>query len=341
MDDLVSFIIPVYNGENCIEKCVNSIIEQDYPNLEIIIVDDGSIDLTYSVCKKLSINDSRIQVYSVPNAGVSNARNYGLSRALGRWIMFIDADDTIASGSLSNAVTLAYQYGADTVCLNGKYVCDDKISNMNVFVSVDGQNSFVVEDEETLIRHLYSNSTTPYFGDYYRAVWGKLLSARIIKDKVLRFPVGIKIGEDALFLIDYFSESRKVVFSNITAYYYRVDSTSVTGKYKEDFFNYQVAEFCAMVDKFKQHNLNYVEEGIYFWHKAEKELINNELKHTLDIKEIVVKLTPFMRNSILAKYMKMFDNGGIKSHIRTIMFKCGLYRLALLIDIILLKNCKD
>lgn len=338
MDALVSFIIPVYNGEKYIEDCVKSIINQNYHNWELLIVDDGSQDQTYEICDKLSKRDNRINVFSIENKGVSNARNYGLSKASGQWVMFVDADDTIESFMISNALSVVRRYKVDTVCMNGVYKYGNYLKKMPAFMSSENTEHFIIEDKKMLIKHLYGNYRVPYLGDYYRAVWGKLLSARIIKDNNLQFPDAIKIGEDALFLVDYFANSNKVYFLNENLYRYSIDSESVTRNYKENFLEYQLDEFECMIQKLVSHNCTYLEEGIYFWHKAEKDLILNELKKTKSVFGILKKLKPFLKNKKIYLYMKMFDNGGIKSHIRTLLFKVHFSAIAAFIDIIMLKK---
>ena len=92
---LVSVVVPVYNVEKYVEKCINSIINQSYNNLEIIVVDDGSKDSSASMCDKIAMRDSRVKVYHKHNEGLGLTRNYGMNRASGKYIMFVDSDDYI------------------------------------------------------------------------------------------------------------------------------------------------------------------------------------------------------------------------------------------------------
>ena len=92
---MVSVIIPIYNAEDYIEKCLNSIINQDYRSLEILVINDGSNDGSLEICKRIALHDERIQIISTENCGVSRARNKGLSLASGQYICFIDADDYV------------------------------------------------------------------------------------------------------------------------------------------------------------------------------------------------------------------------------------------------------
>ena len=102
MDNLVSIIIPAYNASTVIERCIKSIVSQDYKEKEIIIINDGSNDNTEEICERLSRIYPGIFFNSIRNKGVSNARNLGLSYATGKWIVFVDADDELEEGSYIN-----------------------------------------------------------------------------------------------------------------------------------------------------------------------------------------------------------------------------------------------
>ena len=92
---LISVIVPVYNVEKYLKKCVNSITSQTYENLEILLVDDGSTDLSGQICNEFEKNDARIKVIHKKNGGLSNARNVGIEKAQGKYLMFVDSDDVI------------------------------------------------------------------------------------------------------------------------------------------------------------------------------------------------------------------------------------------------------
>ena len=95
MNDLVSVIVPIYNKENLISRCIESLIRQKYINIEIILVDDGSTDKSLAICQKYEKKDTRIKTYHKDNGGISSARNYGIAKARGEWISFVDADDYV------------------------------------------------------------------------------------------------------------------------------------------------------------------------------------------------------------------------------------------------------
>ena len=129
MEKLISIIVPVYNSEKYLEKCISSILNQTYKNIEIIIVDDGSKDKSVEICDNFSKNNKNIKVFHKKNEGVSIARNYGISKAKGDYILFIDSDDTIAKEMIYSLYNNLVDNDADiSMCNiirideNGEYV---------------------------------------------------------------------------------------------------------------------------------------------------------------------------------------------------------------------------
>ena len=104
MNDLISIIINVYNGEKYIKKCLDSVVNQTYKNIEIILVDDGSTDGSGELCEKIKNNDTRIKVYHKKNGGLGSARNYGFNQAKGEYILFLDSDDYIELNTIEKMI---------------------------------------------------------------------------------------------------------------------------------------------------------------------------------------------------------------------------------------------
>ena len=112
---LVSVIVPVFNVEKFLEKCVSSITNQTYKNLEILLVDDGSTDNSGTICDNFSKNDNRLKVFHKKNGGLSDARNYGIERATGSYIMFIDSDDWIENDTIELLLDKTIEEKSDIV----------------------------------------------------------------------------------------------------------------------------------------------------------------------------------------------------------------------------------
>lgn len=209
---LVSIIVPVYNVEKYLYKCVDSIIKQSYRNIEIILIDDGSTDKSGDICDKLSLIDKRIKVFHEHNAGVSNARNTGLQKAKGNYIFFIDSDDTIDKDVILNLIK--YKNEKNLVSVNHCICKKDKkkVCHYN--------NKRYKKDE--LIKEVLE-------GNILGVVWGYLFDKNIIKN--INFDIKTSYLEDFLFLIQYLNQSKieEISFIESNNYYnYCINLNSIT-----------------------------------------------------------------------------------------------------------------
>lgn len=237
MDDLISIIVPVYNIEKFIHRSVNSIINQTYKNLEIILVDDGSVDKSGSICDEYKSKDSRIKVIHKDNAGLGYARNSGLDIATGKYVTFIDGDDYIGVSHIEEMYSLIVETKTDT-CMAGHtrvysnkqephaHVCSGKVYKENV-------------KEEILPRMC---GAAPDGTDYIEmSVCMVLFSNKIIRNNNLRF-VSEKnyVSEDLVFDFDYYPLCNGVCVSCLTDYFYCNNEGSLTTKYRKDRFISQI-----------------------------------------------------------------------------------------------------
>lgn len=149
MEDLISVVVPIYNVENYIKKCVDSILSQTYKNLEIILVDDGSPDNCPQICDEYAQKDSRIKVIHKENGGVSSARNIGMENARGKWIAFIDADDWIEEKYFEKMLDRVKTNDADIVLCGYNRV----MPNCNIKINSNGGDE-KVNAKEYLIKVL-------------------------------------------------------------------------------------------------------------------------------------------------------------------------------------------
>lgn len=217
---LVSLIIPAYNDVDFISQCLDSVINQTYKEIEVIIVDDGSTDGTSELLDQYTIKDKRIHVYHKQNTGVSDTRNIGISMATGKYICFSDADDKLAPDYVEYLLNLIISSGADislTTHMFGTF--DNKQVDQVVEQSVSGL------DAATMILS-------------YRVpigVYSKMFSAKYLKEKGIKFNTDLYIGEGFNFNFDSFQNAQKVIVSNRKIYFYRRDNpTSATTKFSMD-----------------------------------------------------------------------------------------------------------
>lgn len=208
MKDLVSVIVPVYNVENYVEHCVNSIIGQTYQYLEIILVDDGATDTSGEKCEELARKDLRIKVIHKKNGGLSDARNYGLDVASGKYILFVDSDDWIDEGMVQYLIELIHRTDSD-VAVCGYY--EDNID----------ATSIAVDTEENI--QIYESNREAVYGLNYNGAnigtvaWNKLYKAEIFD--TLRFDVG-KLNEDVFIMPKIFYSAERVAVSRKKFYHY-------------------------------------------------------------------------------------------------------------------------
>jgi len=204
---LISLIIPCYNAKQTLEKCLNSVIQQSYSNLEIIIIDDGSTDGTSKIYEDFQIKDERIKIFKQHNSGVSKARNKGIKVAAGEYICFVDSDDWVEPDYCSEMYHSLVRENADIAIIeasyedeNGNVIFNKPISEEKVF---DGKRALALLLEDNIIQ------SHP---------WGKLYKISFFKN--VNFPENLKCFEDYSTLFKIFDKAVKVVKSNKKLYHY-------------------------------------------------------------------------------------------------------------------------
>lgn len=213
---LISIIIPIFNSQYTLERCISSVINQTYSNWELFLIDDGSKDGSWEICKTYADLDSRIHAFTKDNGGVSSARNVGLKKVNGEYLTFIDSDDYIKEHFLYNMIACFKDKRIDLVSsyadiINGSTSTPETYAAANI-----GDENF----EDMFIYNDMHWHTSP---------WGKLYKTDIIKKNDLRFCEGMHIGEDALFLFSYMLFCDKIFITNITDYcYFAYNTGSLT-----------------------------------------------------------------------------------------------------------------
>lgn len=196
----ISIIIPVYNGEKYIERCILSASNQTYKNIEIMIIDDGSNDGTADIIEQMMQKDRRIKVIKKKNEGVSSARNCGIKKSTGDYIMFVDTDDYIENDYLRKMYDEIKKYDVDMVC-SGYVECDKG------------------ESKQVLLEKKLLSGCTECYNYFFECknvrgthnasvVWGKLYKRKIISD--MKFE-GLSYGEDTLFIAGLWGKNIKVL----------------------------------------------------------------------------------------------------------------------------------
>lgn len=213
MNMKVSVIIPVYNVEKYLFRCVKSVIDQTYENIEIILIDDGSEDNSGKLCDNYVQLDNRIKVIHQQNGGLSSARNKGIELATGDAICFLDSDDYISKGCIEEMTSLMEKYNADVSIIQMKYIREDE----NEESQSEGKLIKVLDSQDAIEESLYQRNFTC-------CAPAKLYKRSVIGE--VRFPVG-RISEDLATCHLFLDNADWIVYSDYYGYYYRQHATSI------------------------------------------------------------------------------------------------------------------
>lgn len=206
MQNKVSVILPIYNGEKYLDECLYSVCNQNYKNIEILIVNDGSIDSSLMICEKWQKQDSRIFIFNNENHGVSYSRNFGIEKSKGEYIAFIDADDIVSQDYITTLVDM----------IDNNPLCDCSIINFSIFSNKlkpfsNGENKSLSIYQTHLAVH-------GFIGGFVTA---KLYRSDILKKGCLKLNEDIAVCEDLLFNVQYLRHCREVVYNTGVKYLYR------------------------------------------------------------------------------------------------------------------------
>lgn len=210
---LVTVIVPVYNVEKYLSKCIRSIMEQSYRELEIILVDDGSTDNSLSICKRYSQMDKRIRLFHTDNYGLSHARNVGINHSNGEYVVFVDSDDYISKDMI--LLMMNKSENADLVICNYKKVAD----NEEVHQSKRNINNEIWNFKKFWYEYYYDG-----LSGFCGVAWNKLYKKKLFKD--IRYPIG-KIHEDEYAICPITRRTNEIKVISESLYYYVQRSNSI------------------------------------------------------------------------------------------------------------------
>lgn len=215
MNPLISVIVPIYNVEKYLARCVDSIVNQTYKNLEIILVDDGSPDCCPQMCDDYAEKDSRIKAVHKKNGGLSDARNAGMAVATGEYISFIDSDDYVSDDFFECLLDVMNKENSDIAeCSVVKFYEDNRFDEFSDDLSVK------TYDTQDAMSALIAENP------FHQHVWNKLYKTELVKD--IPYAVG-KLNEDEFWTYRVFGRANKVARLNKTMYYYFQRSSSIMG----------------------------------------------------------------------------------------------------------------
>lgn len=305
LNSVVSIIIPCWNVEKYLSRCMESIIEQTYKNIEVILINDGSSDSTLEICREYERLDYRIKVISQDNKGVSSARNQGMKYAGGDYIMFIDPDDYVENHYVERMLSIAHNHQAKMVVCHGLDCNEDG----SIYEEKKRYLS-KAKEERILFNEKY------HFGDYYShaTVWGVLFRKDIIQG--LRFDKTLFVGEDTLFYIQAMKKSKEIYYLAEGMYHYiHYSSSAAHGAYNDKKLT-EINSWEKVIDILPPHTL--------VWESAKGQIVARCIKMlklmyaSSEIDKVTEqKLLKIIRNNILynIKFSKKY-----KSNLAHILF---------------------
>lgn len=304
---MVSVIVPIYNAQEYLDECIQSIINQSCHELEIILIDDGSTDKSQQICEKYYAEDSRVIYVRKQNGGVSSSRNIGLDLARGEYVVFVDADDYLEKEVIQHVENIMKKEASELVIWNATEVYKQKLKQCRPISTWPGNRE---EIYASLISNYYDKF---YMGDYIRAVWGKMFCLDVIKNNNIKFDEQLYIGEDALFLIQYISHISKINNFNYYGYYYRILSSSAVRRYKQDLLQQSIIQMNTYKKIFGDDIDSPLIESsvcVFAWNTLNS-LINNEKS---DIMNALASIEYKMSDAY--QWFEIINNNNFKCHIK-------------------------
>lgn len=311
----ISVIVPIYNAEKYLHRCIDSILNQTFIDFELLLIDDGSTDNSSTICDEYTLKDDRVRVYHKENGGVSSARNLGLDNANGEWIAFVDSDDEVSELYLYNLISHAQNRKVDLVISYS--VMQDLLGNR----VKEKYPENLIEDDYSL---LFSCNDL----NWHTSPWGKLFKSSLCKE--LRFVEGMHLGEDLVFLYTYILACNSIFVSNDTDYIYNFENqTSLTKRINEldaELFGYnKVVDTINRLIEVKHINDNVIKLKLGWIIAFYVGRVLNSLYHNSKITHIerleIIKSLP------IEKYVNLISPSSLKENLLCLLLKFGLYSL--------------
>ena len=274
MEDLISVLVAVYNVEDFLERCLDSIIIQTYKNIEIIIIDDGSDDNSGEICEYFLSLDNRIKLLHINNKGLSYVRNLGISLAKGKYITFVDGDDYLENDYIETLYNNLIKYNADLSCCSYYRVFNDSIIPRN-----KSDKTYVFNSKEAIEKSYLDKGMEVY-------AWNKLYKKELFND--ISFPLKRK-SQDRFIMYDIFNKCDKVVYETVPKYFYLQRKTSAAhnlvsiNKDAIDASINAMKLFKNNLDLYKLATKDYIKTYLGFFKKEVyyTKTVNNELRNKI------------------------------------------------------------
>ena len=248
----VSIIVPIYNSEKTLKRCIDSLLDQSYSDLELILIDDGSEDDSFGICRQYAEADARIHVLHQDNAGVASARNAGIELAAGEYLLFCDSDDYASPDWCEKLLQGGVRAKEDAWVVSNAY----KVSFSGECKAIDDLQHHPKSDTYC---DIYLKYLSPY-------LWNKIYNAEIIRQNNIRFRPDVELGEDAVFNTEYYRFCSSVTYIPEPLYYYCDNADSAMQKYRPDKFELDARLFRARLPLIQEDELpDFCNRYLYFF----------------------------------------------------------------------------
>lgn len=296
----ISVIIPVYNSEQYLKACIDSVLAQTFTDFELLLINDGSSDASGKICDEYTLKDARVKVFHKENGGVSSARNLGIHQAEGEWLCFIDSDDTVNDKYLSDFILGRQLHDHCDFVLQGflKPINNIKIREDNLF----NLKEFI-----------------ELYGLYPLGPVCKLFNANVLKQKKILFLEDLSFGEDTLFVLDYLTECKLILCLEGNNYTYNKVQNSLSTK----ILNYE--QNLLLVTKLQQklYKLSLSKKLIFFNLRYPLGKLLRSIFTDFENKHQRIEKLSFILSEFLHGYLYIFRSAGLKGKIFYILLKQG------------------
>lgn len=341
----VSIIVPVYNAEKYLERCISSLRNQTLEDIEIILVDDSSTDSSLEICNKTAMEDSRIKVIHKVNEGAGKARNAALEIATGEYIGFMDSDDYVELNMFKTLYEKATEYNSDLVMSGVLFVDGNMFSKEGECIRKTYFDKDTHFDTEKSLKELRMGivGAKPEDADdskYGMSIWKNLFKSEIIKQNNITFQSEREmLSEDALFMMDYIACIKKATGIDGAFYNYCRNEDSISKSYKKDRFEKSLV-FVEEVEKRFKKDIEEQEYRTYidrFWQAMCRVVCSQEIMYAADNKvryaELKKRLKAVCTHSLTVRVLKSYPLGTLPIKQRIFAY-CMKYRLYFLLKVL-------
>lgn len=236
IQELVSIVIPVHNSEKYLSECLFGFVQQTYQNIEVILVDDGSTDKSGEICEQYCRDNNNFHYIRQESCGVSTARNVGLAKAKGKYVVFSDSDDLVKENYIE---TLAENMNGYDMAVCGYYKVNSTFDVIES--SVHGERTASEIPLNMLLEIIFDYQICGYQG----YVWNKIFRMDLIKENQLKFDQEIRYNEDRLFVVQYLMHCKRIFYNNKPQYIYVQHNDSAMGKLEHGYTHAMLGEILA------------------------------------------------------------------------------------------------